>query len=151
LHQHPRIFANSQTRSYRITIQRALQVQRRGNQQARAAKNFTPLSPSSDELLSHFEDSEVRRLDPKKFLIQPPLRFILTVLSIFSEDTSTLNRPIGWRDALANAVLPANPQVMRSPGLARISIYLTDKSWFWSAIVVWWCWIILVRRRLLSL
>ena len=33
--------------------------------QARAAKNFTPLSPSSDELLSRFEDSEVRRLDPK--------------------------------------------------------------------------------------
>jgi hypothetical protein len=42
-----------------------LQVQTRGNQQARAAKNFTPLSPSSDELLSRFEDSEVRRLDPK--------------------------------------------------------------------------------------
>jgi hypothetical protein len=33
--------------------------------QARAAKNFTPPSPSNDELLSRFEDSEVRRLDPK--------------------------------------------------------------------------------------
>jgi hypothetical protein len=33
--------------------------------QARAAKNFTPPSPSSDELLSRFEDSEVRRLHPE--------------------------------------------------------------------------------------
>ena len=42
-----------------------MQIQGRGNQQARAAKNFTPPTPSSDELLSRFEDSEVRRLHPK--------------------------------------------------------------------------------------
>jgi hypothetical protein len=151
LHQHPRIFVNvfaSNNNSESIADPRSWEsascthVQRKTSPRSRR------------QVMSSFPVLKILKfgvLPPNFFLMQFSLRFIPTVLSIFLEDTSTWNRPIGSRDAPLNTVPPANPQAMRSPVLARISIYLIDKPWFWSAVVVWWCWIILVRRRLLRL